>query len=141
MSARRTKISHDDCPVREVLSRIGDKWSILIVAVLRDGSMRFNELRRSIDAISQRMLTLTLRGLERDGLVTRTVTPTTPPRVDYGLTRLGSSLLDPIMALADWAESNRSAIRASRQRFDETDHLAASASRTPRTPIRGLREA
>ena len=137
MSARRTKISHDDCPVREVLSRIGDKWSILIVAVLRDGSMRFNELRRSVDAISQRMLTLTLRGLERDGLVTRT----TPPRVDYGLTRLGSSLLDPIMALADWAESNRSAIRASRQRFDETDHLAASASRTPRTPIQGLRGA
>ncbi|MBC7172638.1 MAG: helix-turn-helix transcriptional regulator, partial [Polyangiaceae bacterium] len=73
MSARHTKITHDDCPVREVLSRVGDKWSILVVAVLRDGSMRFNDLRRSIDGISQRMLTLTLRGLERDGLVTRTM--------------------------------------------------------------------
>ena len=102
MSARHTKITDDDCPVREVLNRVGDKWSILVVAVLRDGSMRFSDLRRSVDGISQRMLTLTLRGLERDGLVTRTVTPTTPPRVDYALTRLGRSLLDPIMALAEW---------------------------------------
>ena len=93
MSARRTKISHDDCPVREVLSRIGDKWSILIVAVLRDGSMRFNELRRSIDAISQRMLTLTLRGLERDGLVTRTNDPRDRRAVLVQLTAAGRKLL------------------------------------------------
>lgn len=125
MSAGHTKITHDDCPVRDVLSRIGDKWSVLVVAVLRVGSMRFNDLRRSIDGISQRMLTLTLRGLERDGLVKRTVTPTTPPRVDYALTRLGRTLLDPIMALADWAETNRTAIRSSRERFDEKDRPPA----------------
>lgn len=120
MSATHTKNSHDDCPVREVLSRVGDKWSILVVGILRAGSMRFSDLRRSVDGISQRMLTLTLRGLERDGLVTRTVTPTRPPRVDYALTRLGRTLLDPIMALAEWAESNRPAIQTSRLRFDES---------------------
>lgn len=131
MSARHTKITQDDCPVREVLNRVGDKWSILVVAVLRDGRMRFNELRRSIDGISQRMLTLTLRGLERDGLVKRTVTPTTPPRVDYGLTRQGRTLLDPIMALAKWAEKNRATIQASRERFDQAVVLEVpSRSRT-----------
>ena len=137
MSARRTKISHDDCPIREVLSRIGDKWSILIVAVLRDGSMRFNELRRSVDAISQRMLTLTLRGLARDGLVTRTVTPTTPPRVADGLPRLGSTLLDPIMARAACAESTRGATRASRQGFHEPGHPPPAPATTPPPTIRG----
>jgi DNA-binding HxlR family transcriptional regulator len=101
--------------------------------------MRFSDLRRSIDRISQRMLTLTLRGLERDGLVTRTVTPTTPPRVDYALTRLGRTLLDPIMALAAWAEKNRPAIQTSRQRFDDTDRPAAIAPRAPRKSIRGSR--
>lgn len=141
MSARYTKITHDDCPVREVLSRVGDKWSILVVAVLRDGSMRFNDLRRSIDGISQRMLTLTLRGLERDGLVTRTVTPTTPPRVDYALTRLGRTLLDPIMALADWAETNRTAIQTSRQKFDENGRPPTQSSPPPGKSIRGSRGA
>lgn len=120
MAARHKRTAHDDCPVREVLSRVGDKWSILVVSILRDGSMRFSDLRRSVEGISQRMLTLTLRGLERDGLVTRTVTPTTPPRVDYALTRLGGTLLDPIMALAEWAETNRATIQTARQRFDET---------------------
>ncbi|MCZ2134586.1 MAG: helix-turn-helix transcriptional regulator [Burkholderiales bacterium] len=141
MAARHTKITHDDCPVREVLSRVGDKWSILVVAVLRDGSMRFNDLRRSIDGISQRMLTLTLRGLERDGLVTRTVTPTTPPRVDYALTRLGRTLLDPIMALADWAETNRAAIQTSRQKFDENGRPPVQSPPRPRKSIRGSRGA
>lgn len=140
MSASHTKITHDDCPVREVLGRVGDKWSILVVAVLRDGPMRFNELRRSIDGISQRMLTRTLRSLERDGLVARTVTPTTPPRVDYELTRLGRTLLDPITALAEWAEKNRPAIRASRGRFDDNateDLTHRSRNRTrDRSPAR-----
>lgn len=117
--AVRSKITHDDCPVRDVLKRIGDKWSILVVAVLRDGPLRFNELRRSVDGISQRMLTLTLRSLERDGLVARTVTPSTPPRVDYRLTRSGRTLLVPVMALATWAEKNRPVIRDARARFDE----------------------
>jgi DNA-binding HxlR family transcriptional regulator len=107
------------CPaVREVLNRVGDKWSVLIVALLRDGSKRFSELRKSIEGISQRMLTLTLRGLERDGLVTRTVYPTIPPRVDYGLTPLGRTLLGPIMGLAMWADKNRVAIQDARKRFD-----------------------
>jgi DNA-binding HxlR family transcriptional regulator len=93
--------------------------------------MRFNELRRSIDGISQRMLTLTLRGLERDGLVTRTVTPTTPPRVDYELTELGRTLIDPIMGLAEWAEKNRGAIQAARSRFDHR-----GANTVPSRPVR-----
>ncbi len=125
----RTKLRkkpHNACPVREVLSRVGDKWSVLVIALLGDGPMRFNELRRSIEGISQRMLTLTLRGLERDGLVTRTVTPTTPPRVDYALTSLGVTLLKPIRALAEWSEENRVAIHASRERFDAKWKAGAS---------------
>lgn len=137
MSARHKKITQDDCPVRDVLSRVGDKWSILVVAVLRDGSLRFNELRRAIDGISQRMLTLTLRGLERDGLVARTVTPTTPPRVDYGLTSLGRTLLEPITALARWAETNRNRIQTSRRRFDESNRPGAAPSPASRESLRG----
>lgn len=131
MVARHAKMTHDDCPVRDVLKRVGDKWSILVVALLRDGPVRFNELRRSVEGISQRMLTLTLRSLERDGLVARTVTPTTPPRVDYRLTRSGRTLLNPIMALADWAEKNRASIRGARARFD--DALAETVSPPART--------
>src|ERR1700736_5486935 len=90
----------EDCrAVSEVLARVGDKWTVLVVTVLGDGPKRFNELRRALGSISQRMLTLTLRGLERDGLVTRTVFPTIPPRVDYALTRLGHSLLEPVIAI------------------------------------------
>jgi DNA-binding HxlR family transcriptional regulator len=109
----------EDCrAVSEVLSRVGDKWTVLVVSTLGDGPKRFNELRRALGSISQRMLTLTLRGLERDGLVTRTVFPTIPPRVDYELTRLGRSLLEPVSELGLWARKNRTAIAASRQRFD-----------------------
>ena len=113
----------DACPaVREVLNRIGDKWSVQIVALLGDGPLRFSELRRSIEGISQRMLTLTLRGLERDGLVTRTVFPGDhgqwPPRVEYELTKLGGTLLDPIQALAEWAAEHRVSIQEARDKFD-----------------------
>src|ERR671923_1648202 len=109
----------EDCrAVSEVLARVGDKWTVLVVTVLGDGPKRFNELRRALGSISQRMLTLTLRALQRDGLVTRTVFPTIPPRVDYELTRLGHSLLDPVSSLALWARRNRSGIAAARQRFD-----------------------
>lgn len=104
--------------VSEVLSRVGDKWTVLVVSTLGDGPKRFNELRRALGSISQRMLTLTVRALERDGLVTRTVFPTNPPRVDYELTRLGRSLLDPVSALGSWARQNRPAIQAARERFD-----------------------
>lgn len=109
----------EDCrAVSEVLSRVGDKWTVLVVSTLGDGPKRFNELRRALGSISQRMLTLTVRGLERDGLVTRTVFPTNPPRVDYELTDLGRSLLDPVSALGAWARHNKSAIQDARQRFD-----------------------
>src|SRR6201746_2534405 len=90
----------EDCrAVSEVLSRVGDKWTVLVVSTLGDGPKRFNELRRALGSISQRMLTLTLRALERDGLVTRTVFPTVPPRVDYELTDLGRSLLEPVSGI------------------------------------------
>src|SRR5580692_10944947 len=109
-----------DCrAIGDVLARVGDKWSILVVSRLGEGSLRFNELRRSIGGISQRMLTLTLRGLERDGLVTRTVTPTVPPRVDYELTPLGQSLRCPIDALGEWAFAHRDEVDAARARFDQ----------------------
>lgn len=109
----------DDCRmVREILDLVGDKWTLYIIATLRNGPIRFNELRRQIDGISQRMLTINLRGLERDGLVKRTLFPTIPPRVDYELTEVGRTLLAPVMALVTWANSNQENIRDARVRFD-----------------------
>jgi DNA-binding HxlR family transcriptional regulator len=109
----------EDCrAVSEVLARVGDKWTILVVSELGHGPKRFNEIRRALGSISQRMLTLTLRGLERDGLVTRTVFPTIPPKVEYELTRLGRSLLEPVSGIGLWARQNRSAIQDARKRFD-----------------------
>ena len=113
--------------ISTLLSRIGDKWTVLVVSTLGEGSKRFNELRREIPSVSQRMLTLTLRNLERDGLVTRTVTPTIPPRVDYELTGLGHSLLKPITGLSDWALANVAAIHAAQASFD-SEHDAAEAA-------------
>jgi DNA-binding HxlR family transcriptional regulator len=108
-----------DCrAVSDVLARVGDKWSVLVVTRLGGGPLRFNELRRAIGGISQRMLTLTLRALERDGLVTRTVFPTIPPRVDYALTPLGRDLLNPVSALGAWAIRNQSKIARAREAFD-----------------------
>ena len=113
--------------INEVLQRIGDKWSTLIVSALSDGSMRFSELRREIPSISQRMLTLTLRGLERDGLVNRTLTPIIPPRVDYELTELGRSLQGPVCALARWAIDNIEDIHKAQARFDAAQEEARAA--------------
>lgn len=113
--------------ISTLLSRIGDKWTVLVVQTLGDGSKRFNELRREIPSVSQRMLTLTLRNLERDGLVNRTVTPTIPPRVDYELTALGRSLLKPICSLANWALENVETIHAAQSRFDAEADKAAAA--------------
>jgi DNA-binding HxlR family transcriptional regulator len=108
-----------DCrAVSTVLARVGDKWSVLIVNLLGDGPKRFNEIKRMVGGISQRMLTLTLRGLERDGLVTRTVFPTVPPRVDYELTELGHSLWKPVEALGAWARNHQDQIAAARRDFD-----------------------
>ena len=109
----------EDCrTISELLARVGDKWTVLVVGELGNGPKRFNEIRRGLGSISQRMLTLTLRGLERDGLVTRTVFATVPPRVDYELTKLGRSLLEPVNGLALWARQNRPMIQEARQRFD-----------------------
>lgn len=110
--------------VSAVLSRIGDKWSVLVVMQLGDGPRRFSELLRAIGSISQRMLTLTLRGLERDGLVSRLVTPSSPPRVDYALTDLGRSLRQPVDALGEWAVAHHQRIAEAQSRFDEQDGAA-----------------
>ena len=113
---------HETEPCRKVsqlLSRIGDKWSVLVVMILGNGTRRFNELRRELGSISQKMLSTTLRTLERDGFVTRTVHPTVPPRVDYALTDLGRELLCPVAALGEWAMANADRIEQARQRFDD----------------------
>ena len=114
----------------QVLSRIGDKWSVLIIMLLWSGPRRFSEIKRAVEDISQRMLTLTLRGLERDGLVTRTVTPTIPPRVDYELTDLGRSLAEPVQALGQWAFHHLAEIDGARARYDQR------AARVPQAPAR-----
>jgi DNA-binding HxlR family transcriptional regulator len=107
-----------DCPIREVLDRVGDKWSVLVIVLLGQRTHRFNEMHRAIEGISQRMLTLTVRALERDGLVNRTIYPTVPPRVDYELSELGRTLLVPLAALSTWANDHRDDIRAARERHD-----------------------
>ena len=113
--------------ISTLLSRIGDKWTVLVVSALADGSKRFNQLRREIPSVSQRMLTLTLRNLERDGLVSRKVTPSIPPRVDYALTDLGHSLQEPVLALERWALDNVEQIHAAQARFD-VEHDKAEAA-------------
>ena len=121
MKPGNTHLPEDCRAVSQVLSRIGDKWSVLIVNLLGRGPRRFNEIRRTVGGISQRMLTLTLRGLERDGLVTRTVFPTVPPRVDYELTKLGRSRLEPVSGIGLWARQNQPAILQARDKFDAGD--------------------
>lgn len=109
----------EDCrAISEILQRVGDKWTVLVVGKLGDGPLRFNELRAAVGGISQKMLTTTLRGLERDGFVTRTVFPTIPPRVDYELTELGHELLIPVGALGEWARKNTTRVKAAREKFD-----------------------
>lgn len=115
-----------DCnATREILNRVGDKWSVLVVVLLGEGTKRFNELKRAIDGISQRMLTSTLRGLERDGLVKRTVHPTNPPQVEYALTKLGRTLLEPVSVLAIWAQGHRAEVMRARDAFDRKPDRAA----------------
>src|ERR1700752_528686 len=129
MTARRRQEGTESIPgtlhvpeecrqVSEALQRIGDKWTVLVVGELGDGPRRFNEIRRALGSISQRMLTLTLRSLERDGLVTRTVFPTIPPKVEYELTALGRSLLVPVSGIGLWARQHQGAIEDARRRFD-----------------------
>jgi len=119
LKPRHEHLTEDCRAVSDILQRVGDKWTVLVVGKLGGGSMRFNELRTSVGGISQKMLTTTLRGLERDGFVTRTVFPTIPPRVDYELTDLGRELLEPVNALGEWARMNTDRVRAARARFDQ----------------------
>jgi DNA-binding HxlR family transcriptional regulator len=130
--------TREDCEVRHILDRIADKWSLLAVALLEGRSMRFTELSRAIDGISQRMLTHTLRQLERDGLVHRTVHATVPPRVDYELTPLGGSLHETIRALVGWTEEHQREIAAARAAYDvriEADQQAASSAAEARNAV------
>jgi DNA-binding HxlR family transcriptional regulator len=129
-----THVPEECGAISQILSRIGDKWTVLVVSMLGDGPMRFNEIRREIGGISQRMLTLTLRGLERDGLVTRTVFPTVPPRVDYELTKLGRTLLGPINDIAMWARANRAEIADVRTVYDKTAAQSPKPATTTQTP-------
>lgn len=115
----------EDCEVRQILDRIADKWSLLAIALLEGRTLRFNELRREIDGISQRMLTVTLRQLERDGLVTRTVYPVVPPRVEYALTPLGAGLHSTIQALVTWTEEHQDEVAAARSAYDAREAAAA----------------
>jgi DNA-binding HxlR family transcriptional regulator len=141
MKLGHTHLPADCRAVGDVLSRIGDKWSVLVVTRLGAGPLRFNELRRAIGGISQRMLTLTLRGLERDGLVTRTAFPTIPPRVDYALTALGRDLLNPVSALGAWAIRNQPKIARAREQFDGACEASGKPPLRRRTARAGLVQA
>lgn len=120
--------------VAGILQRIGDKWTVLLVGLLSDGPRRFNEMKRAVNGISQRMLTLTLRGLERDGLVSRTVYPTVPPRVEYALTDLGRTLTQTLSAIGQWAVANGDAVAAARLKFDRE----TGAPPAPLMPAAGM---
>lgn len=117
-----TTISWDpytrNCPTRELLDRIGDRWTVLVIGTLDGGPLRFGEIARRIDGVSQKMLTQTLRSLERDGLVTRTLYPEIPPRVEYELTDLGRTLREPLKGLEDWAKSHMAQVIRARRRAD-----------------------
>ena len=117
--------TRNDCEVRQILDRIGDKWSLLVIALLDENRLRFTELRRKVDGISQRMLTVTLRQLERDGLVRRTVHPVVPPRVDYELTPLGVTLHATIQTLVTWTEAHQAEIAAARAAYDDRTRAEA----------------
>ena len=128
MKPRHQKLTDKCQSVSEILARVGDKWTVLVVGLLGGGPMRFSELRRAIDGISQKMLTTTLRILERDGFCTRKVFPTVPPRVEYKLTALGRDLLVPVKALGDWAIANRERVDAARRRFDVRNSIKLGAA-------------
>ena len=131
---------HDCKGLVEVLARVGDKWTIMVVGALSDGPMRYNQIRRHIDGLSQRMLTLTLKGLEQDGLVNRTLYPTIPPRVDYELTDLGRTLVRSLKPLHVWAAKNKSAIATARKRFFEQREKEVARDPQETASLRPLRQ-
>jgi DNA-binding HxlR family transcriptional regulator len=130
----------ENCAARDILDRVGDKWTANVVALLGTGTMRFSDLRRAVEGISPRMLTVTLRGLERDGLIHRRVYPVIPPRVEYTLTELGESLLDLVRALIDWSAAHTDDILAQRQRYDAVQAAgSAEPGHSAVTPAHGQR--
>jgi len=128
-----------ECTAHEVLQRVGDKWSVYVISLLADRTRRFTELRRSINGISQRMLTVTLRNLERDGLITRTVYPVVPPRVEYTLTPLGRTLRNVVSALIAWADKHKGDIDRARATYDLRAVKNGAARPTPRSKVNGPR--
>ena len=129
-----------NCHAREMLARIGDKWSVYVIHVLGDaGTLRFNELRSHVDGISQRMLTVTLLGMERDGLVTRTVYPEVPPRVEYALTRLGATLRQLVRGLVEWSGAHLTEVDAARAAYDARNRRVATSRPSERTRVAGGR--
>jgi DNA-binding HxlR family transcriptional regulator len=119
MTAAPVHPLHEDCKkVSQILARVGEKWSMLVVMLLRDGPRRFNDIKRNTGGISQQMLTRTLRALERDGMVTRTIFPTSPPQVEYRLTELGRSMSEPVLAFGRWVQDHMAEVEAARRRFD-----------------------
>lgn len=125
------KLQEECQKVSQILARVGEKWSMLVVLLLRDGPRRFNDIKRNTGGISQQMLTRTLRALERDGLVTRTIFPTSPPQVEYRLTELGRSLSEPVLAFGRWVQEHLAEVEAARQRFDQRGAAADSPSPVP----------
>lgn len=125
--------AREDCGVRQILDRVADKWSLLVIALLDEQTFRFGELRREIDGISTRMLTVTLRNLERDGVIDRRMYPEIPPRVEYRLSDLGRTLLGTIQALVEWTEHNQQRIAHARAVFDDASAVSMSHVNSPVT--------
>ncbi len=115
-------VYNKDCPTRQVLTRIADKWTVLVVGALSERTKRFSELKREISGVSQKMLTQTLRGMERDGLINRKVYPTVPPKVEYSLTELGFTLIDMLNDIRDWSESNIEKVLAAQEKYDMSEN-------------------
>ena len=126
MTAAPHPMHHDCQRISQLLARVGEKWSMLVVMLLRAGPRRFNDIKRNTSGISQQMLTRTLRGLERDGIVTRTIFPTSPPQVEYRLTELGFSMSEPVLAFGEWIRAHLDEFDAARQRYDARGGAAAS---------------
>jgi DNA-binding HxlR family transcriptional regulator len=140
MTATPSHPLHEDCQkVSRILARIGEKWSMLVVMLLRDGPRRFNDIKRNTGGISQQMLTRTLRALERDGMVTRTIFPTSPPQVEYRLTELGRSMSEPVLAFGRWVREHMAEVEAARQLFDQRSgasvSLAEAGAPMPQAPV------
>ena len=139
----KARLLQQECQnVSRILARIGERWSMLVVMLLRDGPRRFNDIKRAAGGISQQMLTRTLRALERDGMVTRTIFPTSPPQVEYRLTELGQSMSEPVLAFGRWVQEHLAEVEAARQRFDRREGAGTGAAEaeSPATEAPAMRK-